>query len=71
MSSGIHEIKDFELSLTLNTAEGTIETANSILSTRVKAPNPQGYIFMPTSHNTIKQRIEVWFSQAISKCARH
>jgi hypothetical protein len=30
----------------------------------VKALNPQGHIFMPTSHNTIKQRIETWFPQA-------
>jgi hypothetical protein len=30
----------------------------------VRALNPQGHIFMPTSHNTVKQRIEVWFPHA-------
>lgn len=30
----------------------------------VQALNPQGRVFMPTSHNTIKQRIEVWFPHA-------
>ena len=30
----------------------------------VQALNPQGQIFMPTSHNTIKQRNEAWFPEA-------
>ena len=30
----------------------------------IQALNPQGHAFMPTSHNTIKQRIETWFPQA-------
>ena len=30
----------------------------------IQALNPQGYTFMPTSHNTIKQRIKAWFLQA-------
>jgi hypothetical protein len=29
-----------------------------------QAINPQGRIFMPTSHNTIKQRVGAWFPQA-------
>jgi hypothetical protein len=30
----------------------------------VQALNPQGRVFMPTSHNTIKQRIDAWFPHA-------
>jgi hypothetical protein len=30
----------------------------------IRALNPQGHTFIPTSHNTIKQRIDVWFPQA-------
>jgi hypothetical protein len=32
--------------------------------TFVQALNPQSHTFMPTSHNTIKQRIGAWFPQA-------
>jgi hypothetical protein len=34
MSSGIQEIEEFELSLTSNAFEGTVETADSIPSTK-------------------------------------
>jgi len=30
----------------------------------IQAINPQGCIFMPTSYNTIKQRVGAWFPQA-------
>jgi hypothetical protein len=61
MSSGIHEIEDFELSLISNTVEGTIETANSIPSTLKsrKISSVHKHCRMPTSHNTIKQKIKV------------
>ena len=30
----------------------------------VQALNPQGHVFMPTSHNTVRQRVDTWFLQA-------
>ncbi|KAF1988405.1 hypothetical protein K402DRAFT_391639, partial [Aulographum hederae CBS 113979] len=35
----------------------------------VQVINPQGNTFMPTSHNTIKQRIETWFLSRVGSRA--